>query len=105
MIIWVRVVLKKKAVDNNDISTTCAAVVFRVKGSYITSVDGIIRLFEYGKSRSEDITLLRCMIVYHIYMYVEIRDPYSFFIRVVGRASKLDGILAQLQFRLPGQMS
>ena len=61
MIIWVRVVLKKKAVDNNDISTTCAAVVFRVKGSYITSVDGIIRLFEYGKSRSEDITLLRCM--------------------------------------------
>ena len=61
MIIWVRVVLKKKAVDNNDISTTFAAVVFRVKGSYITSVDGIIRLFEYGKSRSEDITLLRCM--------------------------------------------
>ena len=29
--------------------------------SYITSVDGIIRLFEYEKSRSEDITLLRCM--------------------------------------------
>ena len=45
------------------------------------------------------------MHVYHIYMYVEIRDPYSFFIRVVGGASKLDGILAQLQFRLPGQMS
>ena len=45
------------------------------------------------------------MHVYHIYMYVEIRDPYPFFIRVVGRASKLHGILAQLQFRLPGQMS
>lgn len=45
------------------------------------------------------------MHVYHIYMYVEIRDPYSFLIRVVGRASKLDSILAQLQFKLPGQMS
>ena len=68
MIIWVRVVLKKKAVDNNDISTTCAAVVFRVKVSYITSVDGIIRLFEYEKSRSEDITLLRCM--YTIFTFI-----------------------------------
>ena len=45
------------------------------------------------------------MHVYHIYTCVEIRDPYSCFIRVVGQASKLDGILAQLQFRLPGQMS
>ena len=45
------------------------------------------------------------MHVYHIYMYLEIRDPYSFFIRVVSRASKFDGILAQLQFRLPEQMS
>ena len=45
------------------------------------------------------------MHVYHIYMYVEIKDPYSLFIRVVGRASKLDGRFVQLQFRLPGQMS
>ena len=27
-----------------------------------------------------------------------LRDPYSFFIRVVSWASKLDGILAQLQY-------
>ena len=62
MIIWVRVVLKKKAVDNNDISTTCAAVVFRVKGSYITSVDGIIRLFEYEKSQRCMYTIFTCML-------------------------------------------
>ena len=32
-----------------------------------------------------------------------IRDPHSFFLRVVSQASKLDGILAGLHFGLPGQ--
>jgi len=32
-----------------------------------------------------------------------IRDPYSFFLRVVSRASRPDDILAGLQFGLPGQ--
>ena len=32
-----------------------------------------------------------------------IRDPHSFFLRVVSRASKPDGILVGLQFGLPGQ--
>ena len=71
--------------------------------SYITSVDGIIRLFEYEKSRSEDITLLRCM--YTIFTCMLRSGIHIHFLSVVGRASKLDGILAQLQFRLPGQMS
>ena len=31
------------------------------------------------------------------------RDPHSFFIRVVSRASNSNGILARLQFGLPGQ--
>jgi len=32
------------------------------------------------------------------------RDPYSIFIRVVSRVSMPDGVLARLQFGLPGQM-
>ena len=32
-----------------------------------------------------------------------IRDPYSFFLRVVSAASKPDGVLARLQFGLRGQ--
>ena len=41
------------------------------------------------------------------YSYISLtfcyRDPYSFFHRVVSRASKPDGILARLQFGLPIQ--
>ena len=32
-----------------------------------------------------------------------IRDPYSFFLRVVSPASKPDAVLARLQFGLRGQ--
>ena len=32
-----------------------------------------------------------------------LRDPYSFFLTVVSQASKPDGVLAWLQFGLPGQ--
>ena len=39
MIVWVNVVLNRTA---TDVLTTCAVVIFRVKVSCTTSVDGII---------------------------------------------------------------
>ena len=41
MIVRLTVVLNRTFVDRTDVSTTCAVVIFRVKVSGITSVDGI----------------------------------------------------------------
>ena len=44
MIVWVNVVQNRTVLDSDslhDVSTTCAVVLFRVKVSCITSVDGI----------------------------------------------------------------
>ena len=42
MIARVVVVMNRTVVDGTDVSTTCAIVIFRVKMSCITSVDGVI---------------------------------------------------------------
>ena len=43
MIVWVNVVLNwTVVVDSTDVLSTCAVVIFKVKVSCITSVDGII---------------------------------------------------------------
>ena len=45
LIVQVNVVLNRTvAVDSDCVSTTCAVVIFRVKGSSILSVDGVILL-------------------------------------------------------------
>ena len=41
MIVRLTVVLNRTFVDRTDVPTTCAVVIFRVKVSGITSVDGI----------------------------------------------------------------
>ena len=42
LIVRVNVVLNRTVVVDSDVSTTCAVVIFRVKVSCITSVNGII---------------------------------------------------------------
>ena len=42
LIVRVNVVLNRTVVVDTDVSTTCAVVIFRVKVSCVTSVDGII---------------------------------------------------------------